>query len=674
MNDTIRRILVQLPLLACLATFSAAAHAEQWTAPTPEELKMTSQPQVPGAAAVYLFKEEITDDHLHMWSKYARIKILTEAGKEYANVELKQYSSSDNGGYTIAAIAGRTIHPDGSIIPFTGKPFEKLIEKGQGFKATEKVFTLPNVEVGSIIEYRYQLRYDDNRYIEPDWYIQSELYTRKAHYLWRPTNDTLISKDEKGEQLTSGIAWTPILPKGADFKQSRLPPSSSNEAGQLIMELNIQDVPPTPDEEYMPPIGSLSYRVLFYYTPYRTDDEFWKNQGKRWAQVRDKFIGPGSRVTAAVKNLVAPTDTQDQKLRKIYAAVMKVDNTMYDRERSAAEEKSRGFGEIKDTDDIWQRQRANDDQIAALFVAMARAAGMKAYLMGVTNRDRNLFLTSYFSLAQLDDDIAIVVVDGKEQFFDPGQRYCPYGQLAWKHTLVQGLRQTDGGSAVAGTPGASYKDARIDRIADLTLNEHGEATGTVTMTYRGPTALNWRQTFLRGDDTSLKHDLQTSMERMMPAGMEVKVLAVDHLEDYEEPLVVSFFVKGQIASSTGKRLLLPDDIFEASATPTFPHEKRDLPVYFKYASSTLDAIRITFPAAFSPESIPADVQLPFQKLAIYSIDAKSTPTSIVVHRNFLMGDIIFGLDQFPDLRSFYGKFEARDQEPIVLKATAPAGN
>ena len=158
----------------------------------------------------------------------------------------------------------------------------------------------------------------------------------------------------------------------------------------------------------------------------------------------------------------------------------------------------------------------------------------------------------------------------------------------------------------------------------------------------------------------------------MPANMEVKVQGINHLEDYEPALSVTFTVKGQIASSTGKRLLLPGDIFEVNAKPTFPHEKRDLPVYFNYASSTLDAMRITFPAGLSPESVPNDVQLPFQKVAIYSIDAKSNAITSPSHRNFLMGDLIFSLEQFPELRTFYGKFEARDQEPIVLKAAAPA--
>jgi len=292
--------------------------------------------------------------------------------------------------------------------------------------------------------------------------------------------------------------------------------------------------------------------------------------------------------------------------------------------------------------------------------------------MGVTNRDRNLFLPNYFSLTQLDDDIAIVNVDGKEQYFDPGQRYCPYQQLAWKHTLVQGVRQTDGGSALAGAPYFSYKDARTDRIADLTMDERGEATGTVTMTYRGAPALRWRQAYLRGDNTSLKNDLQAEMEKLMPGGMDVKVKSIQNLEEYEQPLIVAFDVKGQIASSTGKRLLVPGDIFEVNTKPTFPHEKREIPVYFEYPHSVLDAVRVKFPATLALESVPATQQLQLEKVAAYAINSDSSPTSVLIHRNFLLGDILFSPQQFPDLRAFYNKAETRDQEPIVLKVVTGA--
>lgn len=190
--------------LFSLAT--AAARAEQqWIKPTPEELSMTSQPQVPGASAVYLNRDETTDDKLHVFTIYVRLKVLNDLGKENANVELKYAHDSAGSSIKIEDIQGRTIHSDGTVIPFTGKPYDKLIEKTKDVKIMAKVFTLPDVEVGSIIEYRYRLSLDDNWFLAPQWYIQSNLFTRKAHYTWRPTDQQLVSSEDGG-QLTNAIA------------------------------------------------------------------------------------------------------------------------------------------------------------------------------------------------------------------------------------------------------------------------------------------------------------------------------------------------------------------------------------------------------------------------------------------------------------------------------------
>jgi hypothetical protein len=376
-------------------------------------------------------------------------------------------------------------------------------------------------------------------------------------------------------------------------------------------------------------------------------------------------------VTAAVKDIIAPSDTQDQKVRKIYAAVMKLENTAYTREHSSAEEKAQGFKEIRNTDDIWTRKRGNDDQISELFVAMVRAAGMKAYLARVTNRDSSLFLSSYLSLSQLDDDLAIVNIDGKEQYFDPGSRYCPYGHLAWKHSMTLGIRQNDSGGDFAEAPPEGYTYSRTQRIADLTIDQQSAVTGSISMTYFGSPALGWRQRSLTGDAASLERELRTSVERLIPSGMEVKVASINDLEDYEKPLVVKFDVKGRLGSSTGKRLLIPADIFEANSKPAFPHEKRELPVYFQYAHTNQDAVRVRFPPTFTLESIPSTEKFTLEKTAAYTLGSESTPNSYTIRRNYSLGEVIFVPKQYPDLRSFFSKFETKDQETVVL-TTAPA--
>ena len=141
-----------------LTAVSPALVYAQFQPPNPEELKMTSDPKAPGADAVYFNIEEIANDPMHYQSYYARIKVLTEKGKELATVELPYLK----GNMKITDIKGRTIHADGTIYPLTVKPEDLMVSKTGEMQIGKKVFTLPNVEVGSILEYRYDLRYDDN--------------------------------------------------------------------------------------------------------------------------------------------------------------------------------------------------------------------------------------------------------------------------------------------------------------------------------------------------------------------------------------------------------------------------------------------------------------------------------------------------------------------------------
>src|ERR1700744_606722 len=72
-----------LKLAAAFALAGAPVFASaQFQAPTPEELAMRSEAKAPGADAIYLYYEEVDNDPLHYQSIYARIKVLTEKGKE----------------------------------------------------------------------------------------------------------------------------------------------------------------------------------------------------------------------------------------------------------------------------------------------------------------------------------------------------------------------------------------------------------------------------------------------------------------------------------------------------------------------------------------------------------------------------------------------------------------
>ncbi|HEX4156123.1 MAG TPA: DUF3857 and transglutaminase domain-containing protein [Acidobacteriaceae bacterium] len=686
-SNRIPHLLQVFLLLAAVFAPVIAAHADDFTPPTKEELQMTSLPGYPGVPAVVLYREEITKDDLHEVLHYDRIKILTEEGKKYANVELGYVSTS--GSYddpgddkSLSQIEGRTIHADGTIVPFTGKPYLKVMAKeerdGIQGKYEAKIFTLPDVQVGSIIEYRYATRINDDVVEEPYWIIQGDLYVKSAHFMWYPTIRDV--EDPHFGPITS-ITWFPILPAGAKIDHKTLPPSGFENRSQQIYELNIKDVPPIVDEEYMPPMASYSYRVLFNFSPFQSAADYWKSEGKDWSKRANSFANPNSDLRSQTETITAGATTDDQKLRKIYAAVMALENTDFTREHEAVEDKENGLGKLKDADDVLKHKRGNSTQLTELFVGMARAAGMKADLMRVPDRSQHIFTQYWLSFEQFDDLIAIVGVDGKEQYFDPGSRYCPYAHLAWEHTFVQGLRQTGNDTAFAQTLGDGYAGNRIARVANLTMDDHGQLTGRIDMTYVGQPALHWRQVALRGDQESLKHSLRSSLENLLPKSIEVKDVTIDGLDDYEQPLKVGYTVSGTLGTRVGKRLIMPADLFLSDAQATFPHEKRELAVYFHYPEAVQDALRINFPSGFSIEAVPSNAQFNLPQFAAYNMSVAAAPTNFTTRRVFALGEILILPAEYPKLRTFYSQFEANDQQSVVLKASAalsstasPAGN
>ena len=136
----------------------------------------------------------------------------------------------------VGALEGRVIHADGTIVPLTGKPSE-LLKATKGSRGSETTFTMPAVEVGSIIEYRYQVRYD--RYLTaPDWKLQKEYFIHKEHFVFRPSKQFLPqqSKDVGAGQaqlkyshdnILTDVRFKPVLPAGKTLAADAMATMSS---------------------------------------------------------------------------------------------------------------------------------------------------------------------------------------------------------------------------------------------------------------------------------------------------------------------------------------------------------------------------------------------------------------------------------------------------------------
>ena len=640
-----------------LVVSSCPAFAATWKQPTPDELKMTADPAAPDAPAVYLFREETVDDKLHYHHLYAQIKILNDKGKEeFSDVEIPY----EGGVISVRSIEGRIIHPDGTVIPFTSKPFVKEVIRAGDTKIMEKVFSMPEVTVGSILEYTYDLQYEDNIVISPDWDLQQPVFVHHAHYHFVPATwfmGELSTKDRFGkEQSATRLIYFPLLPSG----------NKVNYSIDGSYDLVVDNIPAIPEEEYSPPLGSFSYRLIFYYSAGATGADYWKTTGKEWSKDVDRFANPNDAIRQAVAGIVSPSDTDDQKLRKIYAAVMTIENTRFTREHSAAENKAQGL-RVKTAADIWAQKRGSDDEITRLFISMARASGLKAYAAAVTERQKALLNTGYLDWGQLEDEIAIVNIGGKDLFFDPGQRYCQYGKLHWMHTDVLGMRQSDNGIAPLTMPGATFQDNETVRNADLEIGPDGSLKGTIRISMGGADALRWRLKALSSDEQESKSDFEKEIQACVPDGVIVKMNHFVGISDFNSSLLATLDVSGSMGTAAGKRVLLPSSFFEARVKPIFAETKRENPIDLRFPYATEDRVTLKLAPGLSLEGLPTDTSVPMQKLAFYTVKYKSDANTYSQDRVIAVGTPLFKKEEYPDLRDFFQKTGAQDQQQLVLK-------
>ena len=610
-----------------------------------------------------------------MRSRYFRIKILTDAGKDLGDVRIAFDRRTDGQGYSVDAIEGRTIQPDGTIVPFSGKPYEKIFEQGNGFKHAYKVFSMPSVQVGSILEYRYKLRWEDNIFWSPEWDIQTDLYLRKGHFLWKPTDKELLHTSRGGhESGTSALVWNDVLPKGVVLNKTRL----TN--GRLLLEVNVANVAPFGIEEYMPPLLSSAYHVYFYYSPYHSPQDFWKTEGGYWSGESNKFMGVGMlnsgsgyvRDTALAATAGATSD--EDKAKKLYTLTQTIENTDFSRAHLKAEDKGEGLKATKSTEDVLRRKRGSSDQIAMTYVALARGAGLNASLMVVSDRAFQTMNANWLDFSrQLSDTIAIVNYGGADHFLDPGSPFTSFGHLAWNHSLSGGVRQDGKGTALVATPAEGYKDSRTMRVADLKLEDGGHVTGTVSLSFSGSPAVEWRQTALKNDEAELREELTKYAQSILPGGTEATIKTLEGVTGDATPLKVVFAVSGQLGSAAGSRVVLPSDVFVEYQRPVFPHATRDQPIYFHYAQMTQDAMRIVYPAGFAVESVPPDDKMMYKQSAAYVQRSKQAGNSVTVWRDLMFGEIYYPLEEYPEFRKFYSDFEHKDHMSIVLKRTVTAG-
>ena len=65
---------------------------------------------------------------------------------------------------------------------FEGKVYENTIVKSKSWKYLAKTFSMPDVTVGSIVEYRFTYDFSEYYIYDSRWILSEELFTKHAKF------------------------------------------------------------------------------------------------------------------------------------------------------------------------------------------------------------------------------------------------------------------------------------------------------------------------------------------------------------------------------------------------------------------------------------------------------------------------------------------------------------
>jgi hypothetical protein len=159
----------------------------------------------------------------------------------------------------------------------------------------------------------------------------------------------------------------------------------------------------------------------------------------------------------------------------------------------------------------------------------------------------------------------------------------------------------------------------------------------------------------------------------LPAGSTFEITTIGNWDNIDQPLHVEGNVRVPgIATTAGRRLLFPAEIFQAGQAKSFQTQKRVNAIWFNYPFEESDDLKIRVPAGYKPGSIPAAASLQPGPAVTYGLSVQAGNEEVEVKRHLMINAMYFSSSVYPAFRRFFGSVKTYDETQIVLETNATA--
>ncbi|WP_286965393.1 DUF3857 domain-containing protein [Flavobacterium sp. UBA4854] len=629
------------------------------------ELKEKVHPKDSSAPAAILFKKGRTyfgyNKDVGFYANHVcevKIKIYKKEGLSWADQKVRFYIGYEklNEDRLEFSEAGTYNLENGNIVK------TKLDNQGT-FKNKinqywkEKTITLPNVKVGSVIEYKYVLR-SENLGKFPDFDLQFNI---PVDYFYYKT------------QIPEFYIYKPILIGGIPLEteskfingsqsfDNAYSQTSSFSYKQIETFYTGKDVPALKEEPYINNLENYRGSIQQELERVRLPDQPIKDYSLTWEGVAktifkdDSFgkqLNQASLFTDDLNKLLANVEDKNERLNLIFT---------YVKNRMNWNEINSCYTE-KGVEKAYKDQTGNVAEINFILINMLRAAGIEANPVLVSTIQNGLPV--YPTRTGFNYVIAAVEIDGKRILLDASHKLTapnilPLNVLNWKGRLIK----KDGAS----------EEIELDpiilskEIYSLIVKIHpdGKMNGQGRIQHTDYDAYSFRE-----ENNAKSEDAYLEKFENRLGGLSVSNYKIENQKSNLDQSVIetfSFDSSNRSDIIEGKIFVNPLLFFTQSKNP-FNQEKRQMPVYFGYKNLEKFNFNIEIPQGYTVESLPKPVRITSEdKKMSFILNFSATENKIQIVSQKEINSSIFAAEDYGMIKEFFQKMIVSQNEKIILK-------
>lgn len=644
-------------LLFALFALNVAAQTPEpnlkWGKPTDEELNMTEYAADKDADAVELYRlvsvnYDWVNDHFRVFYRVkCRLKVLKPEGKDVGNQTIS-FRLKDNllRREDVGGLKATTYNMENGKLVKT-KMENSMVHEEQYDKSTQLIkFSVPQVRVGSVIEYEYRIE-SDYYYDLRDWYAQKKIPVVYTKYELAVPEWFVFSLDQTGMIRL-------------EHKQSKGALTIGDT--HLIINEDVftgRNLPALKDDDYVWCAEDYGTKITHELKGIYVPGEVYKDYTTKWEDI-DKILLEDEEFGGRIKKS-SPLKDEIQS-----SGIPAISNL---RERAAAcwrllSKKVKWNGEYA----FWAKSGAKtlkggtgtNADINFLYINMLHDAGIEANPVVLRLRDRGHLPMSHASLKYLSTFVVgIQVNDSTIEYMDASAE-DGYLNVLPPRLLTDMARVIRKGSR--GEWVDLQRNARSVEtvIIQGTLDEEGLISGNKVTNYVDESAAYLRKKWrIAKDSIDVIHEIQENDE------IEVSQYELVGRHDFSPTLreTISFT---KTCTATGDLIYLNPLVIIPQRKNPFTTDTRDLPVEFPYCLRENYTVILKLPEGWQVEEMPQPILLKSDGITA-RIGVQQKDDMLQAQYRLNVNQIFFSQQQYQVLKNFFDQLVESNKKIITLK-------